>query len=178
MDQTSHAAGSEAADLHDLALQRYAMRLGSDYFINMAGALGKLFDGNLLTGLVFLTIAQGSVQHLNRPAQFNAMAVDGVFPDELRRPVSVLGVSQFLGLPYETARRHTGRLEKMGFCRKVGGKGVVIPAEILRGPEVQALVRANYGHLRTLLQGLRRGGEALLPPQDPRWTRPDDQGPI
>ena len=36
--------------------------------------------------------------------------------------MSVLGVSQFLGLPYETARRHTGRLEKMGFCQKVGGK--------------------------------------------------------
>lgn len=174
MDQTNPPAGSGAAELHDLALQRYAMRLGSDYFINMAGALADLFDGNLLTGLVFLTIAQGSVQHLNRPAQFNAMAVDGVFPDDLRRPVSVLGVSQFLGLPYETARRHTGRLEKMGYCRKVGGKGVVIPAEILRGPQVQVLVRANYGHLRTLLQGLRRGGEAMLPPQDPRWARPGD----
>lgn len=37
-----------------------------------------------------------------------------------------------------------------------------------------ALVRANYGHLRTLLQGLRRGGEAMLPPQDPRWARPGD----
>ncbi|MDP1872703.1 hypothetical protein [Phenylobacterium sp.] len=174
MDQTSQPASAAAAVLHDLALQRYAMRLGADYFIHLAGALSEMFDGNLLTGLVFLTIAQGSVQHLNRPAQFNAMAVDGVFPDELRRPVSVLGISQFLGLPYETARRHTGRLEKMGYCQKVGGKGVVIPAEILRGPEVQALVRANYGHLRTLLQGLRRGGEAMLPPQDPRWTRPGE----
>lgn len=178
MDQTKPPVTASVAENQDLALQRYALRLGADYFINMAGALGDLFDGNLLTGLVFLTIAQGSVQHLNRPAQFNAMAVDGVFPDELRRPVSVLGVSQFLGLPYETARRHTGRLEKMGFCRRVGGKGVVIPGEVLRGPEVQALVQANYGHLRILLQGLRRGGEALLPPQDPRWTRPGDQGPI
>ena len=175
MDQSSFPVSTAASDLHEIALQRYAMRLGADYFIQMAASLGELFDGNLLTGLVFLTIAQGSVQHLNRPAQFNAMAVDGVFPDDLRRPVSVLGVSQFLGLPYETARRHTGRLEKMGFCQKVGGKGVVIPAEILRGPEVQALVRANYGHMRILLQGLRRGGEAMLPPQDPRWIQQENE---
>ncbi|MFT4936604.1 MAG: hypothetical protein ACI9LT_003322 [Pseudoalteromonas distincta] len=34
---------------------------------------------------------------------YKARAVDGVCPDDLRRRVSVLGVSQSLGLPYESA---------------------------------------------------------------------------
>ena len=151
------------AELPDADLQRYVMRIGADFFIDTATAFAAVFDGNILTALIFISIAQGSVQHLNRPAHLSPQAVDGVFPDDLRRPVSVLGLSQFLGLPYETTRRHVARLIKLGYCRKVGGKGVIIPGEVMRSPEVNKLVAANFRHVGRLVKGLQRGAETLLP---------------
>ena len=165
------AGGLDApADLPNAALQRYVMRVGADFFIDTATAFASVFDGNLLTALIFISIAQGSVQHMNRPAHLSAEAVDGVFPDDLRRPVSVLGLSQFLGLPYETTRRHVARLIKLGYCRKVGGKGVIIPGEVMRSPEVNKLVAANFRNMGRLVKGLRHGAEALL--EDGHACRP------
>ncbi len=150
------------AELPDPALQRYVMRVGADFFIDTATTFADAFDGNLLTALIFISIAQSSVQHMNRPAHISPQATDGVFPDELRRPVSVLGLSQFLGLPYETTRRHVARLIKLGYCRKVGGKGVIIPGEVMRSPQVNRLVAANFRHMRRVVKGLRQGAEGLL----------------
>lgn len=156
-------AGLDApADLPNAALQRYVMRVGADFFIDTATAFAAAFDGNLLTALIFISIAQGSVQHLNRPAQFSPEAVDGVFPDDVRRPVSVLGLSQFLGLPYETTRRHVARLIKLGYCKKVGGKGVIIPGEVMRSPQINRLVAANFRNMGKVVRGLRHGADALL----------------
>lgn len=148
--------------LTDVALQRYVMRVGADYFIDTATALAAMFEGNLLTALIFISTAQASVQHMNRPPQISPLALDGVFPDELRRPVSVLGLSQFLGLPYETTRRHVARLVKLGYCRKVGGKGVIIPGQVMRSPEINGLVAANFRNVCRLVRGLGHGAEALL----------------
>jgi hypothetical protein len=148
--------------LDDPPLQRYVMRLGMDMFLRTAAAYSDLFDGNLMTGLVFMAISQASVQHLNKPTQINPDAVEGIFPDELRRPVSVLGVSQFLGLPYETTRRYVNLLVDSGYVIKVGAKGVMTPAEVMRRPEIDRLVSANYLNTRLFLRGLQRGGGDLL----------------
>lgn len=161
------------ADLPNADLQRYVMRVGADFFIDTATAFAGVFDGNLLTALIFISIAQGSVQHMNRPAHISPEAVDGVFPDDLRRPVSVLGLSQFLGLPYETTRRHVGRLIELGYCRKVGGKGVIIPGDVMRSPEVNRLVAANFRNVGRLVKGLQRGAETLLTETTgPCWSPP------
>ncbi|MFN3521903.1 MAG: hypothetical protein ACK4YQ_06615 [Phenylobacterium sp.] len=149
-------------DEHDIALQRYVMRLGLDFFVRLATACSELFEGNLLTGLIFVAIAQSSVQHLNKPLRLNPSAVDGVFPDELRRPVSVLGLAQFLGLPYETTRRHVNRLVELGYVNKVGARGVITPSEVMRRPEVDRLVAANFSSVRQFVAGLRNGASELL----------------
>lgn len=151
-------------DLSDPALQRYVMRLGVDQFLRMALSFSDLFDGNLLTGLVFLAITQASVQHLNNPPQLNPDAQDGVFPDHLRRPVSVLGIAQFLGLPYETTRRHVMQLVERGYVTKMGSRGVVVPDEVMRRPDIDRLVAANFASVRTLVKGLQRGAGDILQP--------------
>jgi len=158
---------AEAADqtgLEDPALQRYVMRLGMDMFLRTAMSFSELFDGNLMTGLIFLAISQSSVQHLNHPVRLNPAAREGVFPDKLRRPVSVLGIAQFLGLPYETTRRYVNQLLESGFAVKVDGKGVMVPEAVMRRPEIDRIVAANFASTRTFLKGLHRGAGELLQP--------------
>jgi len=148
----------------DVPLKRYVMRLGMDFFLRMATASSELFEGNFLTGLIFLAIAQSNVQHMNKPMRLNPAAVDGVFPDDLRRPVSVLGLAQFLGIPYETTRRHVNQLIEMGYVAKVGAKGVVVPAAVMNSPEIDRLVAANFASVRLFVGGLHSGAADVLEP--------------
>jgi len=152
----------DSAALSDAPLQRYVMRLGMDFFLRLAGVFGDLFDGNLLTGLVFLAVAQASVQHHNQPVRRNPAAADGVFPDDMRRSVSVLGVAQFLGIPYETARRHVHLLLEAGYVERRGARGVVVPADVMRRPEIDRAVSANYAYVRQFVAGLQRGAGEVL----------------
>jgi hypothetical protein len=153
-----------ADGIGDAPLKRYVMRLGMDYFLRMATACSEMFEGNFLTGVVFLGIAQSSVSHLNKPLRLNPAAVEGVFPDDLRRPVSVLGLAQFLGLPYETTRRHVNHLVDLGFVAKAGSRGVVVPSEVMRRPEVDRLVAANFANVRQFVVGLHSGASEMLTP--------------
>jgi len=151
-------------DLSDASLQRYVMRLGMDFFLRTATSFSELFDGNLMTGLVFVAICQSSVQHLNHPLKKNPLAEEGVFPDDLRRPVSVLGLAQFLGVPYETTRRHVKQLLDKGYVVKADAKGVIVPAEVIRRPEINRLVAANYVHVRQMIAALHRGASEVTTP--------------
>lgn len=160
----SREASPEAEALSDPSLERYVMRLGMDYFIRTATSFSELFDGNLMTGLVFVAICQSSVQHLNQPLKKNPLAQQGVFPDELRRPVSVLGLAQFLGVPYETTRRHVKQLLELGFVVKADAKGVIVPAAVMRRPEINRVVAANFVHVRQLIAGLHRGASEVTEP--------------
>jgi hypothetical protein len=53
--------------------------------------------------------------------------------DAVRQPVSVLAISKDLELPYETTRRHVGKLVSQGLCRRVADGGLVIPDEVASG---------------------------------------------
>jgi hypothetical protein len=48
-------------------------------------------------------------------------------PDKLLRPVSALAVSQSLGLPFETTRRHLARLLCDRLCVRVKRTGILVP---------------------------------------------------
>ena len=53
-------------------------------------------------------------------------------PDEARRPASIAEVSELLGIPYETARRHANRLVSLGACLRDSRKGLLIPMELMQ----------------------------------------------
>src|SRR3974390_2838411 len=52
--------------------------------------------------------------------------------DEACRPTNLAEVSQNLGIPYETARRHVNRLISLGVCLRNDRKGLLVPTEIFR----------------------------------------------
>lgn len=127
-------------------VSRHVMRLGGDFFLSASQIITRSIDGDLVTGMIFLAIVRANVRHLlDEPGLAAAYFEPGDLPPEaLRRPVSVYAVARELHLPYETARRHIGKLLAAGLCVRGGDGGVVAPAEVNDREEVRAAVRANF----------------------------------
>lgn len=112
----------------------------------------EIFDGDITSMLIFFAMAQTSVEHLNREKVPRPEATTGIFPDTLRRPVAILSISDYLGLPYETTRRHVMKLVERGLCRRQGSRKFLISEEILSRPEFRALARQAFDLSKAYLQ--------------------------
>jgi hypothetical protein len=123
--------------IDDLGTARFALSKAIDLHLTIARVLGPMFEHDQTSLLVFLDLLRASVSHVNATARPNEMATTGLLPDGLRRPVSMRGVSQRTGLPYETVRRHTLRLVERGYCDRVGTQGFIVPARVLNRPEIR-----------------------------------------
>lgn len=115
--------------------------------------LGDYWNGDVLRALVFTALWTANVKHVTNTAP---AASQTVLPDELRKPVSVLAISDSLRLPYETVRRHVAALEREGICHRVGRQGWVV----LGATHLKFASRAVRTHdlLVSLLVDLRRAG--------------------
>ncbi|MBS0472366.1 MAG: hypothetical protein JSR60_14940 [Proteobacteria bacterium] len=136
------------------------------------------WQGDLVRGVIFLAIAQS-----NRP-RFSELARHGLAPwlasDNALKPVSVLALSESLGLAYETTRRHVVALEKAGLGRR-DGQGVLVPNAVMAGAEFAAFADGTFtrfvGMLRSLstvgfdLRSFARG--PVHPPEDNEIGAPD-----
>jgi hypothetical protein len=138
---------------------RIATRLSSDYFIRSLRLLSEWAGGDVMTSLISLAIIQGNIGHLDRSGGPGGDFADPSTPppDELRRPVSVLSISEALGLPYETTRRHVQKMLKAGQCVRVK-RGVVLSVSALSGPAHAAFLRSNLSNVRRLYRALRTAG--------------------
>jgi biotin operon repressor len=120
---------------------RYMGRIGLDLFLRVAIVLGEIFEGDLISGLTFYAIAHANVKHLNRPRVLNPLAEGGLFPDELRKPVSCYSVAKELGLPRETIRRHALKLVARGLCVQTAERRYYVPSLALGAPQFSRLSR-------------------------------------
>ncbi len=145
-----------------IARSRYVTKASLDHFLRSGAAVSEVFEGNMLAGVVFLTIMRAGVQHLNLNPGPGGPGEDGVYDDAMRRPVSVMSVANFLGLSYETTRRHVSVLIERGYCVRVGARGVMVPASVVRGPLLERLEEASYSATTQFLRTLRRGPDDLL----------------
>ena len=121
-----------------------------DYFLTTAALLSGPFEGEIMLAAVFAAISQGSVRHLNTPLKPNALAPDGIFPDGMRRAVTVASVARSLMLPRETTRRYVRRLVEMGYCQQVGARGVLVPSTVLKSEAFNDLARAHALNLKAV----------------------------
>lgn len=139
-------------------LSRVVTRISSAYFMRSLQLIASLLDGEVLTSLIFQAIVTANTQHLDGTAAPEGYRGDGAPPpDDLRRPISVLALSNSLGLPFETVRRHVNKLLADGYCRRVKG-GVIIPQQVLESEFVKKLRRENLANVRKLMRDLRRVG--------------------
>jgi hypothetical protein len=133
------------------------MRIGMDYVLRLMRETTATFDGDVMSGLIFLATVRANGQHLADPVQQDFSSKVGVIPDEARRPVSVKSLSDSLGLPYETVRRRLHDLSTRGWCRREPG-GYVVPEEVLLREDSLSVMARNYANFQMMLARAQRAG--------------------
>lgn len=134
----------------------FLARVGSNYLLRALANLTEAFDGDMALAVVFMAIGQAATDHLGLNRDLRDFGGDGLIPDELRRPVTVLSVANSLQMPRETTRRHVTRLLERGYCIQVQGRRVMILAEIYRRPEIRQVIEKNRRDLQLLMSTIRR----------------------
>lgn len=149
---------SVRADVAQPDVSRAATRIGSTYLMRSLRLIADFHGGELLTAIVFQAIVTANTAHFDEGDKGPRYAgIDSPPPDEARRPISVLAISQGLGLPFETTRRHVNRLLANGRCQRVRG-GVIVPQAAIEDELANELRRANLSNVRKLMRDLRRIG--------------------
>jgi hypothetical protein len=102
-----------------------ATRLAGEFFIRGVEIVARAHGGDLVRGIIFTAIgvANGEAAPANQGGG--------------RRPVSVMAISNSIGVPYETTRRYVNTLVADGLCVREGRAGIVIREEAYRRPEMQ-----------------------------------------
>ncbi len=140
--------------------ERLVSRVTADFFLRYAELLGRRFDGSFQRGVIFVAIVQGNISHIGHLSDESLKYADSdtTPPDNMRRPIPVNAVAASLNMPYETVRRHINALIESGYCQKVRGKGIIVPAHVLEAPENRAALKNSYDQMRRMVLLLRRAG--------------------
>ncbi len=153
MSETTVPAATSEQDL-----SRIVSRISSTYFMRTLRLIADFHKGEVLDAIIFQAIVTANTAHLDQPDQESRYAgINSPPPDDLRRPVSVLALSDGLGLPFETTRRHVNRLLANGRCVRVK-KGVIAPRTALEDEAIHDMRRANLANVRRMVRDLRRIG--------------------
>jgi hypothetical protein len=136
---------------------RTIVRLSMGYFLRSMDDLRGLFDGDLVTGLIFHAIIDAnSADWVAAGGAGRDWPGEQVF-ENAKRPVSALRLASRLCLPRETVRRHVRKLETLGICQPVRG-GVIIPQSTLRQDRFVGVKMRNAANVRLFLRQLRDAG--------------------
>ena len=143
----------------DAAACRLAARLSTEYFLRTAQLISENLGGELTMAVVLRAVVAAHTSYLDQDVATSVefASLEGVPPDELRRPVSVMAIAQSLYLPFETTRRHVNKLIKIGLCKRVQG-GIIAPAASMREATRHEATLANMANLRRLYRSLKRAG--------------------
>ncbi|MBI1405628.1 MAG: hypothetical protein GC145_05835 [Caulobacter sp.] len=136
--------------------RRAVVRIGTRWFLECLANVRAFGGGDILDGLIMLSITDANTRHLNLEDDRYNGARD-VPPDEVRRPVSVYVVARELGMSYETTRRHVQRLIKAGRVER-HESGVLIPERVFTAPETLLLTTRTYTTTRKLVDAMREMG--------------------
>lgn len=121
---------------------RAVVRLSAQYFLRTLDVAKAAHGGDPLRAIIFTAIWSANVGHIRPNAGFDSMA--HLPPDDLRRPVTIAGISQSLGMPAETVRRYIARLIDEGLCVRHGRKGVIVPSEVFARPDMIGCVAQQH----------------------------------
>jgi DNA-binding transcriptional regulator YhcF (GntR family) len=142
---------------------RATTRVTIEFLLRILDSLAALSGHDLLKGWIVTALWTTNVRHLiNTSANLTYGSIDVVPPDEVRKPVSVLALSNSLHLPYETVRRYVDVLIKEGLCVRVSGHGVMIPSTAQLNADV-AHIRAQLANVSRFVGELRRSGVDVKP---------------
>lgn len=142
----------------DRAVAQLVTRLSTEFVLRGFQLLIDIY-GDLRAGLLVQAINIANVGYTDGEAALSRRAVvaNGVFPDAMRRPVSVTRLADAAGLPFETVRRGVRQLIGAGLCKRVPG-GVIVPQATIERPENLSAALANLGYARKFMRDLHETG--------------------
>lgn len=129
---------------------RLVVRLSTDYVLRLAEPI-SLYIGDLVTGLVLMDLIHANTQDFadhegGRPDAWD----EGAFqPDDERRPIRATVLSERLGIPQETVRRHLQRLLESDRCERTVD-GYRVPGRVLAREPFIRFMLDNQSHLHRL----------------------------
>lgn len=139
------------------AARRALMRLTDAFVLRSIDAVRDAQNGEPIKILLWTAIWTANVRHLiNSPASSEYGRLDSPPPDEVRKPISVLALSNSLNIPYETVRRHAAALVASGFCLRVDRKGLIVPSSKFSDPGMIEFARKMLGATMRFLGDLHR----------------------
>jgi len=133
----------------------YAFAQTLDFGLELMPLLSAPFGFDITRTMVFYALARASVSHLNHHNRPRDEAVDGIFPNDMRRPVSILSIAGFLGMPYETVRRHIHALVADGWCARVGSREFIVLQQTLSDERIASGKPAILEAMRTFVARMR-----------------------
>jgi DNA-binding Lrp family transcriptional regulator len=151
------ALGGAPEALGDAAIAQVVTRLSGAYVLRTFQLLIDAF-GDIRMGLIAQAINTANIDWLTHTEEGRrAAGPDGVFPNELRRPISIARLADSAGLPFETVRRIVQRLLDYGVCKRVEG-GVIVPSSAVQWPKTAEAVTASVGYIRRFAHDLQAVG--------------------
>ena len=120
-----------------MAIARLVSECVVDYLRVSAAFHGCDFVDTVILTAVF----DANVRHLWQDPELNRRYAGAAFPlpDELRRPVSINGLAQSLGLPFETTRRRVHALSRRELCFESKGGLLLKESRFVTAPAREAL---------------------------------------
>ncbi len=155
-------AQDDAAGVRSDYAEHCVMRWSLDYLLRALHETAVTFEGDLLSGIVFLALIRANTQHLGEAVEMSYSKTRGVIADDARRPASAKSISDSLNLPYETVRRRLRALCEQGLCVRQG-KGYIAPEAVLTRPRFNDVLSRNYANVQMFLGRIERSGVELKP---------------
>ncbi|WP_430421818.1 hypothetical protein [Phenylobacterium sp.] len=120
------------ASLQGIAPHPVVSRASAVFVRNFLQDAAMASGGDFIDAMIRMAITEANVRHvLADDAESRRFAAfDQPVPDDLRRPVSIHGVSTSLSMPFETVRRRVARLTKRDLCSPVPGGLIVTQAQL------------------------------------------------
>lgn len=134
---------------------RVIVRIACNFLLALEADGVRRF-GSIQRAIIFSAIVAANVQHITRSAvrTWRYAGVEQIPPDSERRPVSILGLSQWVGRPFETTRAHVGALVREGLCVKTP-KGVFVPTDVLLSERIVASEAFLWNEFNAMVADLR-----------------------
>ena len=138
---------------------RAAGRVTIEFFLRQVENVSAAVGGDYFLGLILTAMGAANVRRLPQRPELSMRhsAIHQALPDAMKAPISVSALAASLGLPYETVRRHVGKLHQRGMCVKVAG-GWIVPSDLVATDLGKAVVERNIANLRQFILALRAAG--------------------
>ena len=127
-----------------------------NFFIRSVACNTEHITGDIRLAMAFVAIYSANVRKITTTSlNLTYGALSSAPPSTVLMPITVASISQSLGVPYETMRRHIQMLEKSGLCVS-DKRGVIISPSFFADEErIQVLIDTTFTNFCFFLEGLK-----------------------